>query len=277
MNAAGGWGGRGGTWGRGRSRPGCPTADGMVMRADFTDHVAGFTRPASSAADYVLPAPPRGRRDQLLVTPAPAQEQERSGRCDARSAGVNLQLHAECLDGLLDELRERVEELGAATATDPHRPLRGALRGLSQVLERCRAVQQDITAESARLSSGEAAVDLAEVCKQVACARGPREAVVVSGHAAATCWGDRASVRRLLEVALDLVWARTGEQAPRRLEVIGGADGPAVRVCSDGEPRGEMDPELVDAFRAAATRASARVHPDALGRGGAGLVLNWRK
>ena len=46
-----------------------------------------------------------------------------------------------------------------------------------------------------------------------------------------------------------------------------------MRVSSQGEPVDGVDPELVDAFRAAAAGADVTVEPDALGPAGAGMLL----
>lgn len=249
----------------------------MVMRTKSAESMGGVANLAEGAAEYVLPSPPRGPRAPYATVAESAFEPGRAGLHLAGDLGARVQLQTESLEHLLEDLREQVLQLSAAAEHSAYGSLRGPIRGISELVERCGAVQRDLAAESAQLSSEGAAVDLAEVCARVACSRGPRAAIEVGGHAAATCWADRAAVCRLLEVALDLVQARTGERGANRLEVIGGVDGPGVRVLSDAAARGDVDAELVDAFRAAAARAGARVHRDALEQGGAAFVLSWRK
>jgi hypothetical protein len=97
--------------------------------------------------------------------------------------------------------------------------------------------------------------------------------VEVVGSRELPWWGDAALLGEVIEDAMHLVRARTGSGATVVLEVQGDRDDVSLRIAGLGDPCAAVDPELVDRFRAAATRLGARVVPDALGPGGAGLVL----
>jgi hypothetical protein len=86
-------------------------------------------------------------------------------------------------------------------------------------------------------------------------------------------WGDRNRLTILIEKALELVWARTGGQGLRCIEIGSEAGVPSIRVCSHGEPTKAIDRDVVDAFREAVDYVAATVAPDELGPGGAGIML----
>ncbi|MCK5943868.1 MAG: hypothetical protein KAI24_17925 [Planctomycetes bacterium] len=224
---------------------------------------------------YVLPAPPRGHRDQLVTdTPQQPGAAMLATAEAARGIGARLQLQADSLDGFLGELRERLEQLDLAIAEDSRAQLKGAVREIGSVVDWCEAVQHELAAESARAQAGQEPIDLVALCEQVANARQEMtEPISVVGHAAATCWGERGRLAHMISLALQVVWARTGQRGLRCLEVQWQDSVPCVRVRSRGEPTGEIDAELVDRFREAARAAGAAVVPDEHGPGGAGLVL----
>ena len=134
--------------------------------------------------------------------------------------------------------------------------------------------QETATPPTARAERGEEPIDLSELCEEVAAVRPePSSPISVITRQPAICWGERARIVHLVQKALDLVWARTEQQGLRRLEISWREDAACVRVSSQGEPVDGVDPELVDAFRAAAAGADVTVEPDALGPAGAGMLL----
>ena len=220
---------------------------------------------------YVLPKPPRGPRAQLVVdqeaaTPPTARA--------VRGVGARVRVQAESLDVLFQELRTRLEGLDAAIAEDSRAQLKGAVRDVGDVLGWCEEVQKVLAVEGARAERGEEPIDLSELCEEVAAVRQePSSPISVITRQPAICWGERARIVHLVKKALDLVWARTEQQGLRRLEISWREDAACVRVSSQGEPVDGVDPELVDAFRAAAGGADVTVEPDALGPAGAGMLL----
>ncbi|MFN3244415.1 MAG: hypothetical protein ACE37K_23115 [Planctomycetota bacterium] len=223
---------------------------------------------------YVLPSPPRGHRDQLVTDHVAVPPGQASTAEVARALGARFHVQAESLDLFLGELRERLERLDVAIAEDSRAQLKGAVREIGNVVEWCEAVQGELLAESERAQGGEEPIDLAGLCEQIAASRQEMtNPISVVAASSASCWGERGRIAHVLHKALDLVWARTSQRGLRCLEVEWQDAVPCVRVRSRGEPTDDLDPELVDAFRAAAQAARVAVVPDEFGPGGAGLVL----
>jgi len=223
---------------------------------------------------YVLPAPPRGHRDQLVTDGEPSPLLQGSTSEVARAIGARFHVQADSLDLFLTELRDRLEQLDGAIAEDSRAQLKGAVREIGNVVEWCQAVQRELATESQRAENGEEPIDLVGLCEQIATSRQEMtEPISVVPRQAASCWGERGRIAHVLHRALDLVWARTSQRGLRCLEVDWQDAVPCVRVRSRGEPTDELDPDLVDAFRAAASSAGVAVVPDEQGPGGAGMVL----
>jgi hypothetical protein len=245
------------------------------MRAQGTGEISTRQSVDLEGAGYVLPAPPRSRRAELTATRGGEPAGSADGGGVAAAIGERLQLQVQSLDGLLSEIRDRLQLLDAAIAEDSRAQLKGAVREICEVVGWCEAAQQGMRAETARAASGQEPLDLLALCQQVVAARDAEEPIHVIAHRPVTCWGERAPTRLLIERALALVAARTGGRGLRCLEIDWQEHAPTLRVRSQGEPGGELPPETVAAFRAAAARAGARVAPDEHGPGGAGLLLRF--
>jgi|GEM_PF-2795986 len=245
------------------------------MRAQGTGEISTRQSVDLEGAGYVLPAPPRSQRAELTATRGGEPAGSADGGGVAAAIGERLQLQVQSLDGLLSEIRDRLQLLDAAIAEDSRAQLKGAVREICEVVGWCEAAQQGMRAETARAASGQEPLDLLALCQQVVAARDAEEPIHVIAHRPVTCWGERAPTRLLIERALALVAARTGGRGLRCLEIDWQEHAPTLRVRSQGEPGGELPPETVAAFRAAAARAGARVAPDEHGPGGAGLLLRF--
>ena len=245
------------------------------MNADIAQQFARAQGAQRQLSGYVLPAPPRGSRDQLITTPLEPAPVPGLSESVAQAIGARLQLRAESMQQLLAELRERLARLESGVEEDTRAQLQGAARGLSEVVGWCDAVQEDLAAEVGRARSGQAPLDLAALCEQVAAAAGPGRSIAVEAAGPAWIWGHRSRIRQLVDLALEVVWMRAGERGLRSVSVRGDDDELVVRIRSAAEPRGAVDPDLVDDFRRAADRCDVSVAPDGLGLGVAGLVLRF--
>lgn len=238
------------------------------------------TRPADVAASpsspYVLPGRKRAAADVIVVSPTGGEGFARGGRV-AHSLGDRFLALAECQQQFLAELRQRLELLDGAIAEDSRAQLKGALRGALDVLEWCDAVQSDLATESGWAAGGLEPIDLAEFCRVIAGEPGSHVGDVrVTGRAASHWWGDAGQLATVLRSALQLVSERIGGTGFRQIEVGGAADGHWIRVAGFGEPT-EVEAGSAQAFRQAVERLCARVTPDVLGPGAAGMVLHLPK
>jgi hypothetical protein len=234
------------------------------------------TRPADVAASpsspYVLPGRKRAAGDVIVVPPIGGEGFARGGRV-AHSLGDRFLSLAECQQRFLTELRQRLELLDGAIAEDSRAQLKGALRGALDVLEWCDAVQADLTTESNLAAGGLEPIDLAEICRLIAAEPGSHVGDVrVTGRPASHWWGDAGLLATAVRQGLHLVSERIGGSGFRQIEVGSAASGHWIRIAGFGEPT-EVEPASAVAFRQSAERLQARVTPDALGPGAAGLVL----
>ena len=247
----------------------------MDMKADAKQPPASQRASRGARGGYVLPAPPRGSRDQLVVEPLEASPPAGLAEAGVEAVGRRCLLQAETLGDLLGELREQLGSVSAGVAADSRAPLEAAVQRLSDVLGWCEAVQEDLERDARKARAGRAPLELSALCEQVACVAGARGPVTVDAKGSSMVWGLRSEVCRLLELALDVVWMRAGGRGLRTVSIQQERDEVQVRIRSAAEPRGELDPERIDAFRNAAARTGVRVAPDALGKGVAGLVLRF--
>lgn len=239
-----------------------------------TERMTTDRNPVLDPADpsYVLPAPPRGH-DLLITDSGESPPLQRSG-ATTRALGQRFHAQAQSLDLLLTEVRDRLEQLDGAIAEDSRAQLKGAVRDLARVVDWCDALREEFEVESARASEGLEPIDLVELCEQQANAlQGLTDPIAVLSGKHIVYWGDRGRLMHVIQKALELVWARTGSQGLRCIEVDSHDGAPSIRVCSRGEPARDIDSDVVDAFRAAVDGFEATVVPDELGPGGAGLVL----
>ena len=76
-----------------------------------------------------------------------------------------------------------------------------------------------------------------------------------------------------IQAGLAVVAERTGGQGTILVEVGGASAQASVRIAGTGEPGEQVDSASIRTFRNAVERLGATVVPDALGPGGAGLIL----
>lgn len=227
------------------------------------------------AQGYVLPSPPRGHGDLVIVPPASSGLALRRGGQVARTLGARFEVLAECQEQFLVELRTRLETLDSAIAEDSRARLKGLLREATDLLGWCEAVQADAHADSRRAALGKEPIDVADLCRDLAGECGtPDSPVVVQGGANLPWWGEAARFAELVRVGLALVAERTGGHGARLIEVSGQPGGAVeVRLAGVGVVRDAVEPTLVGRFRDVADALGATVEPDHLGAGGAGMIL----
>ena len=247
------------------------------MKADTKQRSHGSNVAKGQLDGYVLPAPPRGSRDQLVTLPLEAAPVPGLSESVAQAIGARLQLRAESMQQLLEELRERLSRIASGVEGNSPAQLRGAVRGLAEVLSWCDAVQEDLAAEAGKARAGQTPLDLAALCEQIAGAAGADRSIRVDVIGPASIWGHRSRVRQLVDLALEVVWMRAGERGLRSISVRSEDDALVVRIRSAAEPRGGVAPQLIDDFRRAADSCGVQVAPDGLGRGVAGLVLRFSR
>ena len=192
----------------------------------------------------------------------------------ARLLGERATALLECQERFLGELRDTLEgievELGEATRAQRQGQVRNAL----SVLEWCDAVQSDLQREGRWAMQGKQPIDLHAFCREAAgIAAAEGLTVHIDCEFERPWWGDASLLADAISRGLDLVRARVGTDGSLRLEIRGEGDRARIRLVGQGEPRSDLDPALVDRFRAAVVRLGGRVVPDELGPGGTGLVL----
>jgi hypothetical protein len=226
------------------------------------------------ASNYVLPGPKRTTPDVIVVQPSSAARFEHGGRV-ARSLGDRFLMLAECQQEFLNELRSRLEAIDEAMAEDSRARLKGSLREAIGVLAWCDAVQADLVQDGQRAAGGFEPIDLEELSAAVAAeGTGNDGSVLVTGHAGNPWWGDSKVLAETIRAGLDLVSERTGGMGLRHIE-LGTTDlSPWIRIAGAGEPGDGVEVRSLERFRRCVTLLGARVTPDALGPGGAGLVLH---
>lgn len=229
-----------------------------------------------AAGKYVMPAPPRTQAPLVLESEGHESALLLHSAAVSRMLGERFHVQAESLHVLLAEMRDRLERLDGAMADDSRAQLKGAVRELVRVVDWCDSLQGELALESTRAASGLEPIDLVWLCQQQAAKlEGPTDPISVVVHRDVTCWGERALLAHLVQKALSLVWARTGGRGMRCLELECRDGVPSLHICSRGEPVAEIDPDVVDRFRAAADKAGVTVVPDMLGTGGAGFVMRF--
>jgi len=228
---------------------------------------------AAEQDGYVLPQRRRGPSSLVVSATGPLAQRLREAEV-ARSLGERSMALLECQERFLGELRSSLEEfendLGEATAAQ----LQGRVRSALSVLDWCDAVQDDLRQESQLASRGLQPIDLLGFCRDAAgVAAASGLTVDVYGERDQPWWGDAALLGEAVEAAVALVRARAGDGATIVLEIQDRGAEAALRIAGLGGPAEEVDADLIDRFRGATARLGGRVTPDALGPGGAGLVL----
>jgi hypothetical protein len=232
----------------------------------------GVVLPEST--DYVLPVPaPKAGEVVVVGSHRDAGVSLRRGSEVARTLGDRLLTLAESQQMFSDELRQRLLALDAAIAEDSRAQLKGAVREVLGVLDWCDQVQKDLAHDCRLAAKGAEPVDVAEIAALAAVERQSTDQPVVVTGTASSWWGSAPGLLELLQHALDLVAERTQGVGARFVEVEQQEAGIQVRVHGFGEPAEQVDALVIERFRRAAQEIGAIVRPDALGPGGAGMVL----
>ena len=231
--------------------------------------------PVAEVSEYVLPKPPRPA-GEVMVGPgrSGAEFVLRRTAATARELGGRFLLLADCQQQFLAELRHGLEALDGAVAEDARVKLKSAVHAALQVLEWCDTVQGDLQLEGGWAARGWQPIDLGAFCReQVLAAQFQGAPVLVTGEVARVWWGDAERLAAVLHAGLHAVAERTAGLGSIVVEVRCDAAGHRVRIAGTGEPADDLDPAVLQAFRNAVERLGARVVPDSLGGGGAGLVI----
>jgi hypothetical protein len=229
----------------------------------------------SEASEYLLPKPPRGGGEVLVVGGrSGAHTTHRRSAEVAKVLGERIVLIAECQQQFLTELRHGLEELDGAVAEDSRARLKGAVLSALGVLDWCDAQQRDLIQQGSLAARGWQPIDLGEFCREFA-AEQPAEnvALVVTGQTVRAWWGDAAKLHDVLHAGIAVILERTGGSGSILVEVESAPAGHLIRIAGTGEPQEDLDASVVRNFRHAVERIGAVVQPDVLGAGGAGLVL----
>jgi hypothetical protein len=230
---------------------------------------------AVAVPEYVLPKPPRGA--PWLPADAAQRDVAVPAAGGIEALGDRLQDLLASQQQLLGELRATLQGLDAAVHEDTRARLKAQVHTALQVLDWSDAVQSDLQRVAMGASHGWQLVDLGAFCRDLAIAARCTNAVLVSGNPSRTWFGDACLLARVFVAALDLVSARTSGLGTIAVDV-GATDREwTVHVAGSGEPGGAVDPEAVREFRQAIEELGARVSPDALGVGGAGLRIHLRE
>lgn len=239
----------------------------------MTQHSTTTLPPAT--AEYVLPVPPRPAGEVVVVGSPhdPAIALRRGGEV-ARTLGDHFLALAECQQLFCSELRERLQQLDTAIAEATRAQLKGAVRDVLHVLDWVDSVQADFAVSSRRAAAGAEPVDVADVCAAIAAqSRALQRQVDVAGALVRPWWGEAAALHEVVRAGVALVVERTGGVGAIRILVEEGEQGPQVCVASSAEPVDGVDAASVVRFRTAVERIGGRVRPDAMGPGGAGMVI----
>lgn len=230
---------------------------------------AAKTLSVPTAADYVLPARPRGN-GEIVVVPTSVDRLSalRRGGEVARTIGARVAVLAEGQRLFLDEVHERLAALDGAIADSSRAQLKGAVRELVAVLGWCDAVQTDLVREAEAAARGAEPIDVATLAEEVVVpALGLDRPVLVRGHGAGSYLGEAVLVADLLQRGIELLAERAQGPGAIAVEVV--HTGLALRLRFDavGEPSDGLDPATVRRFRHAVDALAGVVLPGELGTG----------
>lgn len=236
---------------------------------------AAKTLSVPTAADYVLPARPRGNGEIVVVPPShDGRSALRRGGDVARTIGARLAALAEGQRLFLDEVRERLGALDVAIADSSRAQLKGAVRELVSVLDWCDAVQADLQQEAADAARGAEPIDVAALAEDVVVpAVGLDRPVLVRGHGESRYWGEAVLVADLLQRGIELLAERAQGAGAIGVEVVHAGDALRLRFEAIGEPADGLDPATVRRFRQAVDALAGVVLPGELGIGANACVV----
>lgn len=230
---------------------------------------------AESTSDYVLPAPPRGTGEIVVVAPPGDGTSSLSRGAEvARRLGARFTALGESQQLFLGELRERIVAIDGVVAEASRAQLKGALGELLAVLDWCDAVQVAALQEAARAADGEEPIDLAAFAEEHVVPRlGLDRPVLVTGRATLPVWGRASLFADLLRHGAELLAERAAGAGAIGIEIDDAAGAPRIRFSALGEPSDSLDAAVVRRFRATVDALGATVLPGEHGVGGTECVV----
>ncbi len=192
-----------------------------------------------------------------------------------RCLGGRLLALLDCQERFFEEMRLSLVEMQGTIRDESRARIQRQMDTLGEILDWCETVHADLVIEGRRAKAGDVPLDLVRVARAAAATFAEAEdaQVEVRGPTARPCWGDEASLTELLRLGIELVSRRCGGEGPITVEVGPAGPAHAVRICCLGEPLPFQASRQVERFRALAEATGARVEPDDLGPGRAGIVL----
>lgn len=222
-----------------------------------------------TAADYVLPARPRGNGEIVVVPPAAeGLTALRRGGDVARAIGTRVTALVEGQRLFLEEVRERLVALDGAIADSSRAQLKGAVREIGSVLDWCDAVQSDLLQEGQAAARGDEPIDVAALAEEfVVPTLGLDRPVLVRGHGQGSYRGEAVLVADVVRRGLELLAERAQGAGAISLEVVHAGDVLRLRFEAVGEPADALDPATIRRFRNAVDTLAGHVLPGELGVG----------
>ncbi|MFN7589909.1 MAG: hypothetical protein ACK501_17935 [Planctomycetota bacterium] len=228
-----------------------------------------------STSDYVLPSPPRGTGEIVVVAPPGDGASSLSRGAEvARRLGARFAALGESQQLFLGELRERIVAIDGGVAEASRAQLKGALRELLAVLDWCDAVQADTLQDAARAADGEEPIDLGAFAEDVVVPRlGLDRPVLVTGRTNLAVWGRASQFADLIRHGVELLAERAAGQGAIGIDIDDAAGAPRIRFSALGEPADAIEPAVVRRFRATVDLLGATVLPGEHGVGGTACVV----
>jgi hypothetical protein len=230
---------------------------------------------AESTSDYVLPSPPRGTGEIVVVAPPSDGTSSLSRGAEvARRLGARFAALGESQQLFLGELRERIVAIDGVVAEASRAQLKGALGELLAVLDWCDAVQVDTLQDAARAADGEEPIELAAFAEEHVvprlCLDRP---VLVTGRTTLPVWGRASQFADLIRHGVELLAERAAGSGAIGIEIDDAAGAPRIRFSALGEPADTLDAAVVRRFRATVDALGATVLPGEHGVGGTECVV----
>jgi hypothetical protein len=230
---------------------------------------------AESTSDYVLPSPPRGTGEIVVVAPPGDGTSSLSRGAEvARRLGARFAALGESQHLFLGELRERIVAIDGVVAEASRAQLKGALGELLAVLDWCDAVQVDTLQDAARAADGEEPIELAAFAEEHVvprlCLDRP---VLVTGRTTLPVWGRASQFADLIRHGVELLAERAAGSGAIGIEIDDAAGAPRIRFSALGEPADTLDAAVVRRFRATVDALGATVLPGEHGVGGTECVV----
>lgn len=230
---------------------------------------------AESTSDYVLPSPPRGTGEIVVVAPPGDGASSLSRGAEvARRLGARFAALGESQQLFLGELRERIVAIDGVVAEASRAQLKGALGELLAVLDWCDAVQADTLQDAARAADGEEPIELGAFAEDVVVPRlGLDRPVLVTGRTNLPVWGRASQFADLIRHGVELLAERAAGQGAIGIDIDDAAGAPRIRFSALGEPADAIEPAVVRRFRATVDVLGATVLPGEHGVGGTECVV----